>query len=254
MITRKGLADEIDAIDASIKDLNASKSDAYKAYREQLEDTGVEPRRAVAELAATKAAIVKRRKLATDPDAVAEKDDLIDAILTEIQAKSSRAHEAEQNLSSSRAVDEPAIGSARGSTSAMLHPGVVDGPTTIALQAGTVVTAGETATLSPGPRISADSDGDPSIPSPEAGGAKMDGAANAVPDRAAQAGITYANSGQAVTVSDADVPEFLKKDREPVNERCEKPQTCKFGRHPQKITCSTCSTAWAISQRKSVAA
>jgi len=36
------------------------------------------------------------------------------------------------------------IGSARG-TSAMLHPGVVDGPTTLALQAGTVVTAGETA-------------------------------------------------------------------------------------------------------------
>lgn len=36
------------------------------------------------------------------------------------------------------------IGSARDA-SAMLHPGVVDGPTTIALQAGTVVTAGETA-------------------------------------------------------------------------------------------------------------
>ncbi|NGP19170.1 DUF2312 domain-containing protein [Devosia aurantiaca] len=39
------------------------------------------------------------------------------------------------------------IGSARD-TSAMLHPGVVDGPTTIALQAGTVVTAGETAPVS----------------------------------------------------------------------------------------------------------
>jgi hypothetical protein len=39
------------------------------------------------------------------------------------------------------------IGSARDA-SAMLHPGVVDGPTTLALQAGTVVTAGETATNS----------------------------------------------------------------------------------------------------------
>ncbi|MGY3366131.1 hypothetical protein ACVWZL_003256 [Bradyrhizobium sp. GM2.4] len=39
-----------------------------------------------------------------------------------------------------------ALGSARG-TSAMLHPGVVDGPTTLALQAGTVVTAGETAPI-----------------------------------------------------------------------------------------------------------
>jgi hypothetical protein len=38
------------------------------------------------------------------------------------------------------------IGSARG-TSAMLHPGVVDGSTTLALQAGTVVTAGETAPI-----------------------------------------------------------------------------------------------------------
>lgn len=37
-----------------------------------------------------------------------------------------------------------AIGSARG-TSAMLHPGAVDGSTALALQAGTAVTAGETA-------------------------------------------------------------------------------------------------------------
>lgn len=93
MITRKGLADEIDAIDASIKALNDSKSEAYKAYREQLEDTGMEPRRAAAEVAATKAAIIKRRKLAADPDAVAEKDDLIDTILAEIQSRPSRARE-----------------------------------------------------------------------------------------------------------------------------------------------------------------
>lgn len=91
-ITRAGLADEIDALDADIKTLNGSKSDAYKAYREQLEAGGMEPRRAAAEVAATKAAIARRRKLKEDPEAVHEKDGLIDDILAEIMHPS-RARE-----------------------------------------------------------------------------------------------------------------------------------------------------------------
>lgn len=93
MITRAGLADEIDGFDLQIKALNEMKSGAYKAYREQLEDAGMEPRRAAADVAATKAAIVKRRKLHENPDETREKDDLIDSILVEIMARPSRARE-----------------------------------------------------------------------------------------------------------------------------------------------------------------
>jgi hypothetical protein len=92
-ITRAGLADEIDGFDLQIKALNGMKSDAYKAYREQLEDAGMEPRRAAAEVAATKAAIAKRRKIRENPDEAREKDDLIDAILAEIMGRPSRARE-----------------------------------------------------------------------------------------------------------------------------------------------------------------
>lgn len=53
------------------------------------------------------------------------------------------------------------------------------------------------------------------------------------------------------THSDDDVPAFLKRAAEPVlNERCANPDRCKFGHHPQKVTCATCSTAWAVANRK----
>lgn len=94
MITRTGLADEIDGFDLQIKALNEMKSAALKAYRAQLEDAGMEPRRAAAEVSATKAAIVKRRHLIANPDEAREKDDLIDAIVVEIMEQPSRAREA----------------------------------------------------------------------------------------------------------------------------------------------------------------
>lgn len=105
MITRAGLADEIDGFDLQIKALNDAKSAGYKAYREQLEDAGMEPRRAAAEVAATKAAIVKRRKLRENPDDAREKDDLIDAILMEIMDRPSRAREASQSYAEAKGVD-----------------------------------------------------------------------------------------------------------------------------------------------------
>jgi hypothetical protein len=52
----------------------------------------------------------------------------------------------------------------------------------------------------PGPHLSVGSNGDPSTPSLEAGGAKMD-EVQAHPDRAAPADSKYANSGRAVTHS-----------------------------------------------------
>ncbi|MER8602825.1 DUF2312 domain-containing protein [Mesorhizobium sp. M1233] len=130
--------------------------------------------------------------------------------------------------------------------------------------------------IAPDPRLPVGSDGDPSIPSPEAGGAKMEERANAQPDRAAPAVSQDANSGQAVTISDAEVPAFLKpaavqkksiaelrphcqnpsnclgyrnihctrcredhgEAKASVNPHCQKPATCRWA-HSQAL-CSTC--------------
>ncbi|MES0207899.1 DUF2312 domain-containing protein [Mesorhizobium sp. M0028] len=97
--------------------------------------------------------------------------------------------------------------------------------------------------IAPDPRLPVGSDGDPSIPSPEAGGAKMD-EVSASPDRAAQAVMTDANSGQAVTNSDAEVPAFLKtglaKSIAALRPHCLNPSECAgYG----KVHCHRCTTA-----------
>jgi uncharacterized protein (UPF0335 family) len=112
------------------------------------------------------------------------------------------------------------------------------------------------------------SGGKPSIPSPEDGGAKMDEAATSSPDRAAQADISSANSGQAATVPhssalptvqadnagevaaspsaspaaipDADVPAFLLKERPSLRPLCQDPTNCAGYGHK---TCHACLMA-----------
>lgn len=94
-ITRKGLADEIDLIDEQIAVLNGSKSDALKAYRQQLHDDGFDKDNIKLEIEATKAAIKRRRAVAKDENAVAEKDALVDEIFEEINvAPATRTREA----------------------------------------------------------------------------------------------------------------------------------------------------------------
>jgi len=105
-ISRRQLADEIDAYEAEIKTLNEGKADTFKSYRAQLEAGGMEPRRASAELAATKAAIARRRKLREDPTKVREKDDLTDEILDEIMDSPSRARESIQSEPASPTADQ----------------------------------------------------------------------------------------------------------------------------------------------------
>lgn len=94
-ITRTSLADEIDAIDESIAALNASKSEAYGAYRDQLELAGFDKANIKLEIEATKEAIKLRRAVAKDAVAVEEKGALVEEILVEISAsRATRTREA----------------------------------------------------------------------------------------------------------------------------------------------------------------
>ncbi|QND32148.1 hypothetical protein HB772_07460 [Sinorhizobium meliloti] len=95
MITRKGLADEIDQIDEAIKAYNESKREAFDAYRDQLIAAGVAKPNVKIEIEAVKAAIRRRRAVRKDEAAEIEKSELIDEIFDEITtvARAPRAHE-----------------------------------------------------------------------------------------------------------------------------------------------------------------
>jgi hypothetical protein len=239
-LTRCGLADEIDAIDASIKALNESKSEAYKAYREQLEGQGMDGRRAAAEVAATKVAIVKRRKLRTDPNAVAEKDDLTDTILAEIMAKPSRAHVREQNFHSSEA-----------SSQAKTKADAESPPSASANPAGDVATPASPAANLPDRAVPGDADGHRSEPSIPDAGAKNDGLPPVVDRAGEEPGDIHRDGKQAATISEADVPLFLLKDHKPaepkLNPDCQKPETCRWA-HSQ-ASCSSCAQDAAMARR-----
>ncbi|MDW9709981.1 hypothetical protein GOB44_08750 [Sinorhizobium meliloti] len=117
MITRKGLADEIDQIDEAIKAYNESKREAFDAYRDQLIAAGVAKPNVKIEIEAVKAAIRRRRAIRKDEAAEIEKSELIDEIFDEITtvARAPRAHveniekfdrEARAKLRTSEAMDD----------------------------------------------------------------------------------------------------------------------------------------------------
>ncbi|RVL05122.1 hypothetical protein CN151_10795 [Sinorhizobium meliloti] len=117
MITRKGLADEIDQIDEAIKAYNESKREAFDAYRDQLIAAGVAKPNVKIEIEAVKAAIRRRRAVRKDEAAEIEKGELIDKIFDEITtvARAPRAHveniekfdrEARAKLRTSEAMDD----------------------------------------------------------------------------------------------------------------------------------------------------
>lgn len=94
MITRKGLADEIDQIDEAIKAYNESKREAFDAYRDQLIAAGVAKANVKTEIEAVKAAIRRRRAVLKDEAAELEKSELIDEVFEEITtvSRAPRAH------------------------------------------------------------------------------------------------------------------------------------------------------------------
>ena len=84
MITRKSLADTIDAYDEQIAELNSSKRDTFDAYRNQMIDARLTKPEIKAEIEAVKAAIKRRRESVKDSMALIEKDALIDEVFAEI--------------------------------------------------------------------------------------------------------------------------------------------------------------------------
>lgn len=84
MITRKSLADIIDAYDDQISELNKSKRETFDAYRDQMiAERRTKPEIKI-EIEAVKAAIKRRREAAKDEHALIEKDELIDEVFHEI--------------------------------------------------------------------------------------------------------------------------------------------------------------------------
>lgn len=140
------------------------------------------------------------------------------------EGKTSRAKTSEDNGRTSAAMGAPMTGEASR---------VDAGRTASATSEITDVTAGETA-LNSNPQPTSSPEAETPVPT-------------ILPAEAA----TGAEPSPSAPVDDFEPPAFLRKPER--NERCQQPASCKFATHPQKITCSDCSTAWAISQRKAAA-
>lgn len=84
-------ADLIDAYDRDISALQESKREAFSELRVELEGAGFDKASIRADVAALKAAIVKRAKRRVDADGIQERDDLIESYLDVIEASALRA-------------------------------------------------------------------------------------------------------------------------------------------------------------------
>src|SRR5215207_3481537 len=89
-ITRRALADAVDAIEDQITALQNRKRELYDTYRTQLVKAGYERTDVKAEIEASKAAIRKRRAAAKDQQAVEERDALVAEIYDEISSPRAR--------------------------------------------------------------------------------------------------------------------------------------------------------------------
>lgn len=85
------VADVIDVYDADIKVLQDGKRDTFGEVRAELEALGLDKATIRLEMAALKAAIVKRAKRRVDAEAADERDALTDRILDLIEAPAPRA-------------------------------------------------------------------------------------------------------------------------------------------------------------------
>lgn len=112
-LTRKTLADAIDAYDAEIETLQSGKRETYAEYRQQLADAGMGKDAVKAEVDATKAAIKRRQSIAKKGNEVIDaKDALTDEIFAEITTGTRNAN-ARVARGARAASDDPAEREAR---------------------------------------------------------------------------------------------------------------------------------------------
>lgn len=91
-ITRKQIADDFDAIDQQVSDLNDHKRELLVSYRAQLTASGMGKDEIKSEVEAIKAAIKRRRAVAKEGAlTVEEKDALVDEVFAEITSPAPRA-------------------------------------------------------------------------------------------------------------------------------------------------------------------
>lgn len=289
MITRKSLAADIDALDQSIADLNASKKASYDAYRDQMVAAGVGKQNASKELEAVKTAIKRCRALSKDPLAVDEKDALVDEIVAEIRAPA-RAHGNIEKIGADKQAKliatvatgmQTEIGRKALVTAldTMIEREDADMGNPTSLPAHDPIT-GEIAETNPEAKASEDNGatvldievpadsvtGDVSRPSVCGGSdALIHRVMSMTPLEPREAGglkgfgftVTF-DDPPAKAISEAEMTAFLKKDStvQPArNERCQGlKKDCQFASSPSKIACSQCETAWQIALRKREAA
>lgn len=235
----RAINDAVSELDEQIASLQEAKRDIYSKVREEFGKKVAEQLKLAIKLAAMPAD--KR----TDRDEVEEGAFRILALLQSPRApRATRAREIIEEFDAET-----------GEITEVSNPQPASSPVTE--KAGEASPPVSPATPLACPQSMAVPGGEPSIPSSDDDGAKMEEHASAVPGQSGVApGIHSVKSEQAATNPESfEPPAFLTKPpRDPVNERCEKPLTCKYGRHPQKLTCSTCKTAWEIAKRRAQAA
>ncbi|TPN26598.1 DUF2312 domain-containing protein [Mesorhizobium sp. B2-3-3] len=96
-------------------------------------------------------------------------------------------------------------------------------------------------------------DGHRSEPNPSEAGARNDDARTVIDQVGDKPSGIRRDEGQAVSISDADVPAFLKKTPSPApNPDCQKPQSCRWS-HSQ-ASCAKCANDAAVARQRGRAA
>ena len=265
--TRKSIADHLDSYDDEIATLQEGKRETLADYRQQLADAGMSKGGIKAEIEALKVAMRRRRAIAKKGEEVVEEADVLaDEIFVEITARAPRATRVREIIEEYDAEtgeihdtqDQPETATGSGRTAQVCGEGMAP-----PLPAGAADAVCSTPAASVSDAI-ARKDHQSVSPSSPDGSASTESAAGKVsklaqPSPPKQAEPIKAGEGvpplsPAILSDEEVVPAFLRKSAEPViNERCERPTDCKYAHHPNKVTCSTCSTAWAIAQKKAAA-
>lgn len=259
--TRKSIADHLDSYDDEIATIQEGKRETLADYRQQLADAGMSKGGIKAEIEALKVAMRRRRAIAKKGEEVVEEADVLaDEIFAEITSRAPRATRVREDIEEFDAdtgeviEDQPETETEFGSgpETHNSHPvGRVSDAQGNALRHGAVAALAPEANL---PSTGVIPSAGCTAPSGSAADEISESVQASSPEPIKAGALSSSLSVPAILPDEEVVPAFLRKSAEPViNERCERPNDCKYAHHPKKVTCSTCSTAWAIAQKKAAA-